>query len=274
MKNVLAVIGAGGMGEAVVRRLGSGRRVLIADLDVELLGRLERQLSGEGFDVTTQKVDVADRESMTATAEAAAELGAVHTAVHTAGLSPVQAPAEAILRVDMLGVAHFLDAFSAVIAPGGSGVVIASMAGMLSAGRLPAEVEVALATTPTDDLLGLQLLSDESFADAGAAYALSKRANQLRVQAAARVWGARGARINSVSPGVISTPMGQEELASESGTQMRRLLAASAVGAPGTAGDIAAAVEFLTGPSAGYVTGTDLLVDGGVVAGVRTGGWS
>ncbi|MFD7026285.1 SDR family oxidoreductase [Promicromonospora sukumoe] len=271
MKKVLAVIGAGGMGEAVVRRLGSGRRVLLADIDVALLERLHERLSGDGFDVSTRRVDVSDAASMTATAEAAAELGEVLTTVHTAGLSPAQATSEAILRVDLLGVAHFLDAFSTVVAPGGSGVVIASMAGTMTAARLPAEVDAALATTPTDRLLALPLLADPGFASPGAAYGLAKRANQVRVQAAARVWGERGARVNSVSPGLISTPMGQQELATESGAQIRALLAGSAAGAPGTASDVAAAVEFLTGPGAGYVTGTDLLVDGEVVAGVQAG---
>jgi len=269
MNDVLVIIGAGGMGEAIARRCASGRHVLLADVDRDLLAQVAERLRGDGFDVSAHPVDVSSAPSVTRLAVAAAELGPITAAVHTAGLSPAQASADAILRVDLLGVAHFLDAFAGVISPGGAGVVIASMAGALSAGRLPAEIEAALATTPTDRLMSLSLLQDEALSDPGAAYSLAKRANQLRVQAAGLAWGARGARVNSISPGVISTPMGQQELAGESGTQIRALLAGSAARRPGTPSDIAAAAAFLIGPDAAYVTGTDLLVDGGAVAGVR-----
>lgn len=145
-----------------------------------------------------------------------------------AGLSPTQAPADAILKVDLLGVAHVLDSFAGVLAPGGSGVVIASMAGSFAAGKFPAELETALALTPTDQLLSLPFWSDPSFSDAGTAYSVAKRSDQLRVQAASLAWGARGARINSISPGVISTSMGQQELDGESGHGMRAMVNASA----------------------------------------------
>ncbi|GAA4722560.1 NAD(P)-dependent dehydrogenase, short-chain alcohol dehydrogenase family [Promicromonospora umidemergens] len=268
---VVVVIGAGGMGQAIARRQGSGRKLVLADFDQAGLDRTVEALRGEGHQVDGHVVDVSSATSVTDLADAAAAAGGVVQVIHTAGLSPTQATVDRILHVDLLGVAHVLDAFGAVVAPGGAGVVIASMAGSLTSGRLPAELEGALALTPTDQLLDLPFWTDQAFASPGAAYGLAKRANQLRVQAASRAWGARRARINSVSPGVISTPMGQEELDSGSGAQMRAMVEASGTKRLGTPGDIADAVAFLLGPESSFVTGTDLLVDGGVVAAVRSG---
>jgi len=267
-KNVLVVIGVGGMGLAIARRVGSGAKVLLADFNETILTAAAQQLRGEGHDVVAQKVDVSDRASVAALADAAAELGRVHQVAHTAGLSPVQASVEAIVAVDLLGVAYVLDEFARVVAPGGAGLVIASMAGHFAADSLPLEMAKALSLTPTEELAGLPFLAQ--LPDPGAAYSIAKRANALRVQAAAGAWGARGARINSISPGIISTPMGAEELAGQSGDQMRQMVAASATGRLGTPDDIAAAAAFLLDPrQASFITGTDLLVDGGAVAGVR-----
>jgi NAD(P)-dependent dehydrogenase (short-subunit alcohol dehydrogenase family) len=206
---VLVVIGAGGMGEAIARRQGTGRKVLLADFSDAALQRVADALRVEGYDVSTQIVDVSDRASVQALAQAAGQLGAVTQVVHTAGLSPVQAAAEAILRVDLAGTAFVLDEFGKIVAPGGAGVVIASMAGHLMP-ALPAEQEGVLALTPSDDLLQLPFVQASTVGPG--AYGLAKRANQLRVQAASTAWGERGARINSVSPGIISTAMGQQEL--------------------------------------------------------------
>lgn len=271
MSDVLAVIGVGGMGEAIARRSGAGKQLLLADFDETTLERVAEALRGDGFAVTTRKVDVSSRESVAALAAAAAELGPVTGVVHTAGLSPMQAPTAAILRVDLYGVAVSLEEFAKVVAPGGSGIVIASMAGTFTVGRFPAEMEQALLGTPTEELLSLPFLQEGAVANPGVAYSISKRANQLRVHAAATAWGERGARVNTISPGVISTPMGQEELAGESGEGMRAMIAGSGSGRIGTSADIAAAAAFLLGPDSTFVTGTDLLVDGGVVAGVRSG---
>lgn len=272
MQDVLVVVGTGGMGEAIARRSGAGQQVLLADFDEAALERVGTALTGDGFAVTTQQVDVTSRDSVAALAAAAAELGPVRRVVHTAGLSPQQAPTAAVLKVDLYGVAVGLEEFGKVIAPGGAGVVIASMAGALAVGRFPAELEGALISTPTEELLSLPFLQEGALPDSGAAYSIAKRANQLRVHAAATDWGARGARINSISPGVISTPMGQHELAGESGASMRTMIEASGTGRIGTPSDIAGAAAFLLGPDATFVTGTDLLVDGGVVAAVRAGG--
>ncbi|MCL2782876.1 MAG: SDR family oxidoreductase [Propionibacteriaceae bacterium] len=265
--SVLVVIGVGGMGKAIARRLGAGQRVVLADFNDTILNAAKDELQGDGFDVTACNVDVSKAESMTALASAAAQLGPVMQVVHTAGLSPTMAPTEAILNVDLLGVALMLDTFPTVIHPGGAGVVIASMAGHTASlyHMLAPEDERALATTPTDQLLTLPCVTPSAL-NPGTAYSLAKRANQVRVQAAARTWGAKGARINSISPGIIATPMGQQELASESGAQMRAMISGSATGRLGTPSDIAAATAFLLSQDAAFITGTDVLVDGGVIA--------
>lgn len=267
-KDVVVVIGVGGMGQAIARRVGSGRRVLLADFNEATLGAAADLLRGEGHDVAVQTVDVGDPGSVASLAEAAAALGRVARVAHTAGLSPEQATAEAILRVDLLGVALVLEEFARVVAPGGAGVVIASMAGHLVPGLSP-EQEKAITTTPARELLALPFLAPGAVGDPGTAYGLAKRANALQVQAAALAWGERAARINSISPGVISTPMGQQELAGESGERMRAMIDMSPTKRVGTPDDIAAAAAFLLDPQAGFITGTDLLVDGGVVAAVR-----
>lgn len=269
MSEVLVVVGVGGMGEAIARRLGPGRTVLLADFAEPLLERVAGALRRDGYDVRTKRVDVGDRQSVRALATAAAGLGPVMHLAHTAGLSPVQAPKDAVLRVDLAGVAYSIDAFAEVVSPGGAGVVIASNAGQQAADALPAEVQHALASTPTEALLDLPFLA--SLPNAGAAYSVAKRANQLRMHAASVAWGTRGARINTISPGIISTPMGQAELAGQHGDIMRSMIAASGTGRIGTPNDIAAAAAFLLGPDATFVTGTDLLVDGGVTAAVRAG---
>lgn len=267
--DVLVIIGVGGMEQAVMRRLGAGRKVLLADFNEELLGGAVTAAIGDGFDVVSAQVDVSSRESVQALAATARELGNVTGVVHTAGLSPVQAPVEAIWKVDLYGVAVVLEEFEKVIAPGGAGVVIASMAGYLGGGAIPADTLASLAAVPADDLLLIPFVAEID--NAGYAYSVAKRANQVRVQTASLRWGARGARINSISPGVISTPMGQQELAGESGAQMRAMIEGSGTKRVGTPADIANAAAFLLSSDASFITGTDLLVDGGVVAAVDTG---
>jgi NAD(P)-dependent dehydrogenase (short-subunit alcohol dehydrogenase family) len=268
---VLVVIGAGGMGQAIARRQSQGKAVLLADLNETAVKSAGASLEGDGRRVTTQHVDVSLRASVVELAETATRLGRVTQVVHTAGLSPAQAPVSAILAVDLLGVALVLEEFGHVIAAGAAGVVIASMAGHLGV-PLTAEQEEALARVPTDELLGLPFLGPEAVTAPAHAYGLAKRANQLRVEAAGALWGQRGARINSLSPGVVDTPMGQQELASDLGRYMRTMVDASAAGRLGTPEDIAAAAAFLLGPDSAFITGTDLLVDGGVVAASRWGG--
>ena len=270
MRAVLVVIGAGGMGRVIAGRLGAGRTVLLADVNEDTLRAGADRLATDGHHVATHLVDVSSRESVAGLARAAGSMGPVVQVAHTAGLSPAQAPAAAILAVDLVGVALVLDEFERVVAPGGAGVVIASMAGHM-APPLPPDQETLLATTAAEELLQLPFAGPEQVTDAGAAYALAKRANLVRVQAASGPWGRHGARINSISPGIISTSMGQLELESEVGPIMRAMISSSATGRLGTPDDIAAAAAFLLGPDASFITGTDLLVDGGVVAAVRSG---
>ncbi|RZE05124.1 short-chain dehydrogenase [Streptomyces albidoflavus] len=268
-RNVVVVIGVGGMGEAIARRQGPGNRLLLADFDEATLAAVAERLRGQGHEVVTQAVDVSSASSVTALAETAAGLGLVTQVVHTAGLSPVQASPAAVLRVDLLGTALVVEEFGHVVAPGGAGVVIASMAGHMLRTPLTAEQESALAHTPAGELLRLPFADPEALGQG--AYGLAKYGNRLRVQAASAAWGARGARINSVSPGVIATPMGQQELDGASGRTMRAMVAASGTGRLGTPEDIAEAAAFLLGPGASFITGNDLLVDGGVVAALRSG---
>jgi NAD(P)-dependent dehydrogenase (short-subunit alcohol dehydrogenase family) len=266
--NVLVIIGVGGMGLSIARRVGAGRTILLADLNAAGLKTAADALGNDGHQVLTREVDVTSRASVAAVAEMADAAGRVTSVVHTAGLSPQQASAEAVLAVDLLGVALSIDEFGRVIAPGGAAVVIASMAGHMQPALDPA-VTQQLASVPAEELLGLEACS--TITSSQMAYPFAKRANQIRVAAAAASWGERGARINSISPGVISTAMGRLELGSESGTLMRAMVDNSGLRRLGTPEDIAAATEFLLGPSASFITGTDLLVDGGVIAAIQSG---
>jgi len=267
---VLTIIGVGGMGQAIARRLGSGKTVLLADYNESALASVAESMSADGHHVDSRRVDVSSPESVHELAEHAASLGSLTQVAHTAGLSPAQAPAEAILAVDLLGVALVLDAFGDIIASGGAGVVIASMAGHMFPPQT-AEQESALAHTPAGELSGLEFVSPRKVTDPGMAYGMAKQANHIRVRAASAHWGRRGARINSISPGVISTSMGQQELASPVGDTMRAMIAMSATGRLGTPDDIVSAAAFLLGPDASFITGTDLLVDGGVIAAIKAG---
>lgn len=267
---VLVVIGSGGMGRAIARRVGGGRTVVLADVDQELLDATAGELARDGYQVVTSSVDVTSHHAMAELARLAAASGRVVNVVHTAGLSPEQGSVEAILAVDLLGVAIALEEFGRVIEPGGSGVVIASMAAHMYPAFEPG-VERQLATTPAGELLALDACSPERITSSRLAYPFAKRANLVRVAAAAGSWGENGARINSISPGVISTAMGRRELAGGSGDFMQQMVKASGTGRIGTPDDVAAAAEFLLGPAASFLTGIDLLVDGGVIAALRTG---
>ena len=269
-KNVIVIIGSGGMGAAIAHRLGSGRTIVLSDVNSQTLDAATRALSANGHDVHAATVDVTATRSVIDLAAHAAALGPVTGVVHTAGLSPEQADIDAILQVDLFGVALVLEQFGEIIAAGGAGVVIASMAGHFHPAMEPA-VEHELASTPSRDLLAMPAYAPAMLRNAQEAYAFAKRANHLRVAAAASSWGKRGARINSVSPGIISTAMGMQELNGNSGKVMKAMIDMSAAGRIGTSDDIAAAVDFLLSPAASFITGADLVVDGGITAAVRAG---
>jgi NAD(P)-dependent dehydrogenase (short-subunit alcohol dehydrogenase family) len=268
---VLVIIGAGGIGQAIARRQGSGKTILLADYNDRVLASATAALEAAGHTVTTHPVDVASRESVHTLAAAAAELGDVVQVVHTAGLSPVQASPDAIVAVDLVGVALVLEEFGNVIAPGGAGIVISSMAGHMGMAPLTPEQEHRLAHTPADELQALEVLAPERVRDSGYAYALSKRANHLRVQGAAVSWGERGARVNSIRPGIIFTPLAQDEMSGPGAAGYRAMIDASAAGRVGTADEVATAASYLLGDDAQFVTGSDLLIDGGVIAALRAG---
>jgi NAD(P)-dependent dehydrogenase (short-subunit alcohol dehydrogenase family) len=269
---VQVVIGAGSIGQAIARRTGAGKHVLLADFNETNLQNAKTALEDAGHTVSTQRVDVSDRDSVAALARAAAGLGDVVQVVSTAGVSPVQAPAEAVLAVDLYGTAVVLEEFGTVIAPGGAGVHISSMAGHMPP-PLDPETAHALAFTPVEELLALPVLAPDAVPNSGAAYAISKQANHLRVQAAAVPWGDRGARVNCISPGIILTPLARDEMSGPGAEGYQRMIEVSAAGRVGTADEVATAAAFLLGPDAGFITGTDLLIDGGVIAALRAGRW-
>lgn len=269
-KEVIVIIGAGGIGIAIARRQGIGRTVLLADFNETTLACAAQSMRDAGYVVETQAVDVTSPESVKALAVKAAALGSVMQVVNTAGLSPNMAPIEGVLKVDLYGAAVVFDEFGHVIAQGGSGLIISSMAGhMLPA--LPPEHDQALIHTPTEDLLALPFLQADAIPNSVVAYMIAKRANHLRVQASAISWGKRGARVNSISPGIIVTPLAQHELNSEIGDMYRAMVDASPVRRMAPPDEIAIAASFLLGPDAAFVTGSDLLVDGGVIAAMKTG---
>ena len=269
-KDVVVVIGAGGIGVAIARRQGFGKTILLADFNEKTLQAAAEDLKGASYTVSTHPVDVSSRDSVRSLADAAAELGNVVQLVNTAGLSPNMAPPERVLVVDLYGPAVVFEEFERVVAPGGAGLIISSMAGyMLPA--LPAEQDHALAFTPADELLQLPFLSADAVPNSMIAYMIAKRANTLRVQAAAVSWGARGARVNSISPGIIATPLAQHELNSAIGDGYRAMIAASPASRMAPPEEIAILAGYLLGPDAGFVTGADVLIDGGVIAAMRAG---
>ncbi|MEU4242632.1 SDR family oxidoreductase [Actinoplanes sp. NPDC026619] len=264
MNEIVVVTGAGGMGLAVARRIGSGRTVILADAFPDALDRAVAALRAEGYAATGQLTDVADASSTVKLADAAAAEGPIAAVVHTAGVSAATSTVEKIMAVDLAGTAHVIDAFEAVAGPGTSLVCVASMAGHYA--TLSRADELALATTPAADLLSLAVVRAAG-PDPVQAYILAKRGNQVRVQAAALAWNRRGARINTISPGVISTAMARSEAESVSGSHMMAMLDACGAGRTGTPAEIAEVAAFLTG--ARYITGTDILVDGGQAAWLR-----
>jgi len=269
-QEVAVVIGAGGIGMAIARRQGFGKQIVLADFNEKLLAAAAKELESASYKVTTLKVDVSSRASVCALADAAAALGSVVNVVNTAGVSPNMAPPDRVLAVDLYGSAVVFEEFERVIAPGGAGLIVSSMAGHMSAG-LPAEQEHDLAFAPADELLAKPFLGPDAVPNSMVAYIVSKRANHLRVQASAISWGKRGARVNSISPGIIATPLAQHELNSPIGDIYRAMIDASPAKRMASPDEVAVAASYLLGPDARFVTGSDLLIDGGVIAAMRAG---
>ena len=265
MKKVIVVIGAGSIGQAIARRVSAGKFIFLADLRQENADTAAKTLSDAGFEVATATVDVSSRQSVQHLIEKARSIGEIFGVSHAAGVSPSQASPEVILKVDLYGTAVVLEEFGNVIAHGGAGVVIASQSGH----RLPplsVEQNAALATTPAEMLLHLPLLQLDQVKDSLHAYQLSKRGNSLRVMAEAVRWGKRGARINTISPGIIITPLANDELKGPRGAGYRRMIEKSSAGRAGTPDEVGTVGALLMGQDGGFITGSDFLMDGGVTA--------
>ena len=265
MSGVNVVIGAGSIGQAIARRVSAGKHILVADLHQDNADTAAQTMRDAGFQVSTATVDVSSRASLQALVKAATGLGEVTGVIHAAGVSPSQASAAAILAVDLYGTAVLLEEFGNVIAHGGAGVVIASQSGH-RLGALTADQDRVLATTPAEELLALPMLQPDQVTDSLHAYQLAKRGNSLRVMAEAVRWGRRGARVNTISPGIIFTPLATDELTGPRGAGYRRMLELSPVGRRGTPDEIATVAALLLGPDGGFITGSDVLMDGGVTA--------
>jgi len=263
--NVIVVIGAGLIGQAIARRVSAGKHVVLADLRQDNADAAAKTLSDAGFDVSTTKVDVSSRASVQTLVEAAKSFGDISGVIHAAGVSPSQASPEIILKVDLYGTALVLEEFGNVIASGGAGVVIASMSGH----RLPAltaEQNALLATTPVEKLLALPMLQLDKVTDPLNAYQISKRGNSLRVMAEAVRWGKRGARVNTISPGIIITPLANDELKGPRGAGYRHMMESCVAGRAGTPDEVGTVGALLMGSDGAFITGSDFLMDGGVTA--------
>jgi NAD(P)-dependent dehydrogenase (short-subunit alcohol dehydrogenase family) len=265
LTNVIVVIGAGSIGQAIARRISAGKHIVLADLRQENADAAAKTLSDAGFNVSTTKVDVSSRASVQALVENAKSFGEVSGIIHAAGVSPSQASPETILKVDLYGTALVLEEFGNVIARGGAGVVIASQSGH----RLPplsVEQNAALASTPVEELLKLPMLQPDQVKDSLHAYQLSKRGNSLRVMAEAVRWGKRGTRVNTISPGIIITPLANDELNGPRGAGYRRMIALCPAGRAGTPDEVGNVGALLMGTDGAFITGSDFLMDGGVTA--------
>ena len=265
MSDVVVVVGTGSIGQAIARRVSAGKHVVLADLRIENAQAAAEVMLNAGFEVSTATVDVSSRDSVNSLVLEATSFGSVMGMIHAAGVSPSQASPAAILSVDLYGTAVVLEEFGNVIAPGGAGVVIASQSSH-RLGALGEEQNTALATTPAEELLALPFLHTDIVTDSLNAYQLAKRGNSLRVMAEAVRWGKRGARINTISPGIIFTPLARDELTGPRGAGYRRMIDLCPIGRVGTPDEVGAVGALLMGPDGAFITGSDFLMDGGVTA--------
>jgi len=269
-KEVVVLLGAGDMGLAIIKRISAGKKILLADINEEKLVSLKKQLTYSGYDVETQVTNAMDLESIKQLAQKAASLGPVMYFIDTAGASPNQANPQHIIDLDLIGTSYAIDEFGKVMARGGAGLIISSMTGYMPS-PLTKEDENLLRTTPTDELKDLDCLKEDVIVNSGVAYVVSKRANQLRVQyASADSWAERGARINTISPGIIVTPLAYDEFEAN-GEGYQAMIDVCGAKRVGTSDEIAFASEFLLSEKAGFVTGIDLLIDGGTIAAINSG---
>ena len=265
MKQVMILTGAGQIGMAIARRMGAGMKIVIGDKSPQHAASIAETMNRAGFDAVPVEMDLSSRDSILALIDMARNCGEISMLVNAAGVSPSQASIETILRVDLYGTAVLLEEVGRVISRGGVGVTVSSQSGH----RLPALGEEAyrmLATTPTEELLALEILQPRNIRDTLHAYQLAKRCNVKRVMAEAVKWGRRGARINSISPGIIVTPLALDEFNGPRGDFYKEMFARCPAGRPGTVDEVANVAELLMGPRGSFITGSDFLVDGGATA--------
>lgn len=265
MKDVMILTGAGQIGMAIARRMAFGMKVLIGDKNLENAENIARIMNEAGFDVAFVETDISSRESILNLISEAQKYGRISMFVNAAGVSPSQAAVMDILRVDLYGTAVLLEEIGKVIKNGGVGITISSQSGH----RMPAlgaEVDKLLAMTPTEELLNLDVLNQNNITDTLHAYQLAKRCNEKRVMAQAVKWGNKGARINSISPGIIVTPLAIDEFNGPRGDFYKNMFVKSPAGRPGTADEVANVAELLMSPQGAFITGADFLIDGGATA--------
>lgn len=264
-QKVMILTGAGQIGMAIARRMGYGMKIVVGDKKPENAQAIAKIMNDAGFDVVPVEMDLSSRVSIQYIIAEAQKYGDITMMVNAAGVSPSQAPIEAILKVDLYGTAVLLEEVGKVIAPGGVGVTISSQSGHRMKQLTPEEDE-QLACTPTEKLLELPLLQPENIRDTLHAYQLAKRCNEKRVMAESVQWGAKGARINSISPGIIVTPLAIDEFNGPRGEFYKNMFAKCPAGRPGTADEVANVAELLMSHKGAFITGADFLVDGGATA--------
>ncbi|MCT3446149.1 SDR family oxidoreductase [Limosilactobacillus fermentum] len=264
-KEVMIVVGAGQILLAIARRMGYGKQILLGDKSEGNAKAIGKVLEEAGFDVTTTVMDLSDRASIQAMVKKATSMGPVKYLVNGAGVSPSQASIETILKVDLYGTAVLLEEVGKVIEEGGAGIVISSQSGFRMK-QLTPEEDRQLALTPTEELLDLPLLAEENIETTLQAYQLAKRCNEKRVMGESVKWGARGARLNDIAPGIIVTPLALDEFNGIRGDFYKNMFAKSPAGRPGTADEVADVAELLMSDRAQFITGATFLVDGGATA--------
>lgn len=265
MKNVMLLTGAGQIGMAIARRMGAGMKIVVGDKKVENAQAVARTMNEAGFDAVSMEMDLSSRGSIKALIREGQKYGEIRMLVNAAGISPSQAPIEAILKVDLYGTAVLLEEVGRVIAEGGVGVTISSQSGW----RMPAltaEQDELLATAPTEELLKLDFLQSENIRDTLHAYQMAKRCNEKRVMAQAVEWGRRGARLNAIAPGIIVTPLALDEFNGPRGNFYKNMFANCPAGRPGTADEVANVAELLMSGKGAFISGSTFLIDGGATA--------
>lgn len=265
MKDVMILTGAGQIGMAIARRMGYGKKVVIGDKKKENAEKISGIMKEAGFDTVAVEMDLSSRTSILNLIAEAQTYGPITMLVNAAGVSPSQAPIEAILKVDLYGTAVLLEEVGHVIAPGSVGVTISSQSGHRMPALTPTEDE-QLACTPTEELLQLEILQPENIRDTLHAYQMAKRCNEKRVMAESVKWGEKGARLNSISPGIIVTPLALDEFHGPRGDFYKNMFAKCPAGRPGTADEVANVAELLMSDKGAFITGSDFLVDGGATA--------